>query len=105
MNCFLSPVNFALGPERIDEARTRSFLMAERQRAKTASPMRVTGMPLSRAETTVHFPVPFYSRAHNCCSIRKKEGEFVLINKKGSQTQRVMTRGRSRENKLPLCSH
>jgi len=33
--------------------------MALRQRAKTASPIRVSGMPRSSELTLVHFPVPF----------------------------------------------
>ena len=48
-----------LGPERTLAAATRWDLSAERQRAKTASPMSVTGMPCSSASMPVHFPVPF----------------------------------------------
>ena len=60
MNCCLSPVKGTFsGPGRTLEARVRSSLMAERHRAKTASPMRVTGVPRSRALIAVHFPVPF----------------------------------------------
>lgn len=61
MNCCLSPWKGSrAGAAMILEARTRSSLMAERHRAKTASPMRVTGMPLSRASMAVHLPVPFW---------------------------------------------
>lgn len=48
------------GPGMTLEALTRSSLMAERHRAKTASPIRVTGIPLSRASMAVHLPVPFW---------------------------------------------
>ena len=41
-------------------ASSRCDLSAERQRAKTASPMRVTGMPCSSASMPVHLPVPFW---------------------------------------------
>jgi len=58
MNAFLSPLNSATGPSIRSEARIRSSRMAERQRAKTASPIKVTGCPRSRALIAVHFPVP-----------------------------------------------
>ena len=38
----------------------RSSFTAERQRANTASPMRVRGMPCCRASMAVHLPVPFW---------------------------------------------
>lgn len=44
MNCCLSPRKGSFwGPEMTLLARVRSDLMEDRQRAKTASPMRVTG--------------------------------------------------------------
>ena len=64
MNCFLSPVNGSIcGPPMTLDARTRSSLIDDRQRAKTASPMRVTGMPRSSALVAVHLPVPFCDAA------------------------------------------
>ena len=43
------------------DASTRSSFMADRHRAKTASLIRVSGMPRSSETTLVHFPVPFLS--------------------------------------------
>lgn len=60
MKACLSPSNLGSGPLRRPDARTRSSLREERQREKTASPMRVTGMPRSRALMAVHLPVPFW---------------------------------------------
>ena len=60
MNAFLSPSNLNFGPERILLAATRSSFMALRQRAYTASPISVTGMPRSSELTLVHLPVPFW---------------------------------------------
>lgn len=43
MNCFLSPLKASFcGPSMILLARVRSALSADKQRAKTASPIRVT---------------------------------------------------------------
>ena len=42
------------------DARTRSSFKADKHRAKTASPMRVTGIPISSASMAVHLPVPFW---------------------------------------------
>ena len=58
-NAFRSPSNLNFGPCRILEAATRSSFMALRQRAKTASPISVSGMPRSSELTLVHLPVPF----------------------------------------------
>src|SRR5438105_3666969 len=41
-------------------AATLSSFIDERLRAKTASPIRVTGVPVSSALMQVHFPVPFW---------------------------------------------
>ena len=60
MKAALSPVKLVAGPSRIWLARPRSSLRALRQREKTASPIRVTGMPRSRALMAVHLPVPFW---------------------------------------------
>ena len=61
MNCLLVAGELAAralaGP---CAAATRSSLMAERQRAKTASPISVSGMPRSSAAMAVHLPVPFW---------------------------------------------
>ena len=51
-------------------AATRSSLRAETQRANTASPIRVTGMPSSRALTPVHLPVPFWPAVSRILSTR-----------------------------------
>lgn len=59
MKAFLSPLKAVSGPEICLEARPRSSRIAERQRAKTASPIKVTGCPRSRALIAVHFPVPY----------------------------------------------
>ena len=48
-----------LGPRSFCAATTRSSFSADTQRANTASPIRVSGTPRSRAETPVHLPVPF----------------------------------------------
>ena len=47
------------GPCRTFAAATRSSFWADRQRAKTASAISVSGTPRSVAEPTVHLPVPF----------------------------------------------
>ena len=62
INSFLSPRNTSEGPLNILLAETLSDFKADRQRAKTASPIRVTGIPKSNADMAVHFPVPFYER-------------------------------------------
>ena len=49
----------SVGPLSNFAAATRSSFCADRQRAKTASAIRVRGTPRSAAEITVHFPVPF----------------------------------------------
>ena len=48
------------GPRSFFEAAMRSSFIAEMQRAKTASPMSVIGMPNSAESITVHLPVPFW---------------------------------------------
>ena len=58
MKAFLSPLNWVFGPLILLDALPRSSRMEERQRAKTASPIKVTGCPRSRALIAVHFPVP-----------------------------------------------
>jgi len=60
-NCSLLPSNLLDLPtnSRTLEASVRSALMEERQRAKTDSAIKVTGIPRSRALMAVHFPVPF----------------------------------------------
>ena len=58
-NSFRSPVNRAAGPFSTFAAATRSFLIAEMQRAKTASAMVGAATPRSRADSVVHLPVPF----------------------------------------------
>jgi hypothetical protein len=55
---FLSPLNSVHGPEILLAALPRSSRIAERQRENTASPIKVTGCPRSRALIAVHFPVP-----------------------------------------------
>ena len=60
MNAARSPGRAGAGPEITFEASTRSSFMADRQRAKTASPISVTGMPRSSALMAVHLPVPFW---------------------------------------------
>ena len=47
------------GPFKSLDALTRSSLSADRQRAKTASPIKVRGIPSSKAAIAVHLPVPF----------------------------------------------
>ena len=49
MNALRSPVNVGVGPLSTLAAATRSSFCAERQRAKTASAIRVSGMPRSSA--------------------------------------------------------
>jgi len=59
-NCFLSPVYSDVGgPLRIELACFLSSSSEDRHRAKTDSPISVTGIPYSRPATAVHFPVPF----------------------------------------------
>ena len=55
----LSPSNSAASLGKTCEAVTRSFLRADKQRAKTASPIKVKGIPKSSAFIPVHLPVPF----------------------------------------------
>ena len=55
----MSPSSFGFGPGSTFEAATRSSLIADRQRANTASLISVSGMPSSSASTPVHLPVPF----------------------------------------------
>ena len=59
MNLTLSPVFFGVGPCNIFDASTLSFLIAERHLEKTASPISVSGIPISSAVIAVHLPVPF----------------------------------------------
>ena len=70
MNCSRSPSNLGVGPLRTVEAWARSDLSELRQRAKTASPMRVTGMPRSSALMAVHLPVPFWPAESRIFSTR-----------------------------------
>jgi hypothetical protein len=56
----LEPRYFFDGPLRIFEAATRSSLMAEMQRANTASAIVGAGTPMSSALVEVHLPVPFW---------------------------------------------
>jgi len=51
------------------DARTRSSLIADRQRANTASPMSVSGTPSFSASTTAHLPVPFCPAVSSILSI------------------------------------
>ena len=60
MNALRSAAGGGFGPVRIFEAATRSSFSADRQRANTASPISVTGMPRSSALMPVHLPVPFW---------------------------------------------
>ena len=55
----LSPSKAGMVRPKTPAAVTRSAFMADRQRAKTASPIRVKGTPSSKAEMAVHLPVPF----------------------------------------------
>ena len=56
-NSTRSPSYFvSAGPRRIVLAFSLSSSSEERQRAKTDSPMRVTGIPYSSAEIAVHLP-------------------------------------------------
>lgn len=52
------------------EALVRWSLMADRHRESTASAIRVTGMPRSRAFTAVHLPVPFWPALSRIFSTR-----------------------------------
>jgi len=65
---FPSKTAFSLGYSLA--AATLSSFMAERQRAKTASLIRVRGTPSSRAETLIHFPVPFWPAVSRILSTR-----------------------------------
>ena len=58
MKAFLSPLNSVFGPSILLDARPLSSRIEERQRANTASPIKVTGWPRSRALIAVHLPVP-----------------------------------------------
>ena len=58
-----------VGPASTLLAATRSSFCAERQRAKTASAIRVRGMPRSSAVLTVHLPVPFWPAVSRIRSI------------------------------------
>ena len=59
-----------VGRQRTLAAATRSSFWEDRQRAKTASVMRVSGMPRSVAEATIHLPVPFWPAASRIRSTR-----------------------------------
>ncbi len=59
-NSLRSPEKRAVGPFSTFAASTRSFWIAEMQRAKTASAMVGAATPSSRAESVVHLPVPFW---------------------------------------------
>ena len=58
------------GPGKTPAARTRSALRAERERAKTASVIAVTGTPRSSADCDVQRPVPFCSASSRMTSTR-----------------------------------
>src|ERR1035438_4013608 len=58
-SAFREPLYFLDGPLSILDAATRSSLIAEMQRAKTASAIVGAGTPMSRAVVDVHLPVPF----------------------------------------------
>jgi hypothetical protein len=60
----------SLGPLRSLDALTRSALSEDRQRAKTDSPIRVTGVPSSSDEMAVHLPVPFWPAVSSIFSTR-----------------------------------
>lgn len=64
MKAFLSPLNSVFGPSILFDARPLSSRIEERQRANTASPIKVTGWPRSRALIAVHLPVPCYQIRH-----------------------------------------
>ena len=65
-----SPRYLPRGPLRTLEAATRSSLMAEMHRAKTASAMVGAGMPRSSADWLAHLPVPFWPAASLMSSTR-----------------------------------
>ena len=54
-----SSATLGFGPFKTFAAATRSSFNADKQRANTASPINVTGMPKSSALMAVHLPVPF----------------------------------------------
>jgi hypothetical protein len=59
----LSPVYLVLdGPCKILLALALSSINEDKQRAKTDSPISVTGMPKSNDSIAVHFPVPFFKQ-------------------------------------------
>ncbi len=95
-NSSLLPVNLLrLGPSSSLEARVRSSLSELRHLAKTASPMRVTGMPRSRALIAVHFPVPFWPAESRIFSTNgvpssslKRRTSRVISMRKESRTPR-----------------
>ena len=70
MKASLSPVKAGIFRSKTLAASTRSSFMAERQRANTASPIRVRGTPSSRAAMPVHLPVPFWPAVSRMCSTR-----------------------------------
>ena len=79
MSAFLEPRYFFDGPFRIFEAATRSSLIAERQRAKTASAMVGAGTPMSRALVEVHLPVPFWPAVSRTTSTKGFFGDRILL--------------------------
>src|ERR1017187_5475072 len=73
-SAFREPLYFLDGPLSILDAATRSSLIAEMQRAKTASAIVGAGTPMSRALVDVHLPVPFWPAASRTTSTK---GLFV----------------------------
>jgi len=83
MKAFFSSTVFDLaGPLRTLEAATRSSLSADRQRAKTLSPIRVSGMPRSSAEIAVHLPVPFWPAVSRSL-VDHRLAVFILLGEDG----------------------
>ena len=60
INAVTSPTSdgLVLGPLKTLLALPLSFLREDKHLANTDSPIKVTGMPQSKAEIAVHFPVP-----------------------------------------------
>ena len=68
------------GPLRTCEASSRSALIEERKREKTASPMSVRGIPSSKALTAVHLPVHFWPAKSRIFSTRGSPSESLTVN-------------------------
>ena len=58
-NSWLSPSKELAGPVSFLLASILSSLSEDKHRAKTDSPIKVTGIPNSKADIAVHLPVPF----------------------------------------------